>query len=48
MKALEFQLKLQKTGPDAQVVWDYFLRAKAIYCFSGGDVGSLVSDESRS
>ncbi|MCX6090965.1 MAG: extracellular solute-binding protein [Candidatus Atribacteria bacterium] len=54
VKALEFQLKLQKTGPDAQVAWslgeawDYFLRAKAIYCFSWGDVGSLIQDESRS
>ena len=36
IKALEFQLKLAKTGPDAQVAWslgeawDYFLRGKAI------------------
>ncbi|NSW76569.1 MAG: extracellular solute-binding protein [Candidatus Atribacteria bacterium] len=54
VKALEFQLKLAKTGPDAQVAWslgeawDYFLRGKAVFTFSWGDVGSLVQDEARS
>jgi len=54
IKALEFQLKLAKTGPNAQVAWslgeawDYFLRGKAIFTFSWGDVGSLVQDETRS
>jgi len=52
--ALEFLQELHKTGPEAQVgwslgeAWDYFLRGKAIFVFSWGDVGSLVQDETRS
>lgn len=52
--ALEFLQELHKTGPAAQVgwslgeAWDYFLRGKAVFVFSWGDVGSLVQDESRS
>ncbi len=54
VKALEFLLDLHKTGPSAQVAWslgeawDYFLRGKAVFVFSWGDVGSLCQDESRS
>lgn len=54
VKALEFLLDLHKTGPAAQVgwslgeAWDYFLRGKAIFVFSWGDVGALCQDASRS
>lgn len=54
VKALEFLLDLHETGPSAQVgwslgeAWDYFLRGKAIFVFSWGDVGALCQDESRS
>jgi len=54
VKALEFLQELHKTGPAAQVgwslgeAWDYFLRGKAIFVFSWGDVGALCQDESRS
>jgi multiple sugar transport system substrate-binding protein len=54
VKALEFLQELHKTGPAAQVgwslgeAWDYFLRGKAVFVFSWGDVGSLVQDTSRS
>ncbi len=54
VKALEFLLELHKTGPSAQVgwslgeAWDYFLRGKAVFVFSWGDVGSLCQDTSRS
>ncbi|MCP4362035.1 MAG: extracellular solute-binding protein [Chloroflexi bacterium] len=54
VKALEFLIKLFKTGPEAQIAWglgeawDYFLRGDAIFTYSWGDVGSLVQDESRS
>jgi multiple sugar transport system substrate-binding protein len=54
VKALEFLIKLFKTGPEAQIswdlgtAWDYFLRGEAIFTYSWGDVGSLVQDESRS
>lgn len=54
VRALEFLQKLAKTGPDAQLgwtlgeAWDYFLRGKAIFTFSWGDVGSLAQDPERS
>lgn len=54
VKALEFLQKLAKTGPEAQLgwtlgeAWDYFLRGKAIFTFSWGDVGSLAQDPERS
>jgi len=54
VRALEVLNKLQKYGPAAQAswdlgtAWDWFLRGKAIFVFSWGDVGSLVQDTSRS
>lgn len=54
VKALEFLLELHKTGPAAQVgwslgeAWDYFLRGKAVFVFSWGDVGALCQDAARS
>jgi multiple sugar transport system substrate-binding protein len=54
VKALEFLIKLAKTGPEAQnawslgEAWDYFLRGKAIFTFSWGDVGALAQDTKRS
>lgn len=54
VKALEFLLELSKAGPAAQVswslgeAWDYFLRGKAIFNFSYGDVSPLAQDETRS
>ena len=45
VRALEFLLDLHQTGPAAQVgwslgeAWDYFLRGKAVFVFSWGDVG---------
>lgn len=54
VRALEFLLKLAKTGPDAQIgwslgeAWDFFLRGKAIMTFSWGDVGALAQDTTRS
>ena len=54
VKALEFLLDLHKTGPAAQVgwslgeAWDYFLRGKAVFVFSWGDVGALCQDVTRS
>lgn len=54
VKALEFLLDLHKTGPAAQVgwslgeAWDYFLRGKAIFVYSWGDVGALCQDALRS
>lgn len=54
VKALEFLMKLTKTGPAAQIswdlgtAWDYFLRGDAVFTYSWGDVGSLVQDETRS
>ena len=54
VRALEFLLDLHKTGPSAQVgwalgeAWDYFLRGKAVFVFSWGDVGSLCQDTARS
>ena len=54
LRALEFMIKLARTGPDAQVgwdlgeAWDYFLRGKAVFTHSWGDVGSLAQDPKRS
>lgn len=54
VRALERLVELSQYGPPAQVswdlgtAWDWFLRGKAIFVFSWGDVGSLVQDESRS
>jgi multiple sugar transport system substrate-binding protein len=54
VRALETLNTLQKFGPAAQAswdlgtAWDWFLRGKAIFVFSWGDVGSLVQDLSRS
>ena len=54
VKALEFLQELHKTGPAAQVgwslgeAWDYFLRGKAVFVFSWGDVGALCQDKARS
>lgn len=54
VRALETLAELAKYGPPAQsawdlgTAWDWFLRGKAIFVFSWGDVGSLVQDTSRS
>lgn len=54
VKALEFLKELAKSGPAAQVswslgeAWDYFLRGKAVFNFSYGDVSPLAQDETRS
>jgi multiple sugar transport system substrate-binding protein len=50
IKALEFLQELHKNGPSAEVgwslgeAWDYFLRGKAVFVFSWGDVGGLCED----
>jgi multiple sugar transport system substrate-binding protein len=52
--ALEYLKDLAQYGPDAQVswslgeAWDYFLRGKAVFNFSYGDVAPLAQDETRS
>jgi multiple sugar transport system substrate-binding protein len=52
--ALEYLKDTAQYGPDAQVswslgeAWDYFLRGKAIFNFSYGDVAPLAQDETRS
>lgn len=54
VRALEVLYELSQSGPAAQsawdlgTAWDWFLRGKAIFVFSWGDVGSLVQDTSRS
>ena len=54
VRALEVLYELSQYGPPAQAAWDlgtawdWFLRGKAIFVFSWGDVGSLVQDTSRS
>jgi multiple sugar transport system substrate-binding protein len=54
VKALDFLKELAQYGPPAQVswslgeAWDYFLRGKAIFNFSYGDVSPLAQDETRS
>jgi multiple sugar transport system substrate-binding protein len=52
--ALEMLLKLNRTGPIEQIGWrlpqgwDYFLRGKAVFMYSWGDLGSLCQDTQRS
>lgn len=54
VKALEYLKDLAQYGPAAQVswslgeAWDYFLRGKAVFNFSYGDVAPLAQDETRS
>jgi multiple sugar transport system substrate-binding protein len=54
VRALEFLKDLAQYGPPAQVswslgeAWDYFLRGKAVFNFSYGDVGALAQDPERS
>jgi len=54
VRALEVLNELQQYGPPAQAswdlgtAWDWFLRGKAIFVFSWGDVGALVQDKDRS
>ena len=54
VKALEYLKDLAQYGPAAQVswslgeAWDFFLRGKAIFNFSYGDVAPLAQDEARS
>ena len=54
VKALEFLKELAAFGPPAQVswslgeAWDFFLRGKAVFNFSYGDVGALAQDPERS
>jgi multiple sugar transport system substrate-binding protein len=54
VRALEKLIELASYGPRAQVgwdlgtAWDWFLRGKAIFVFSWGDVGALVQDTDRS
>ena len=52
--ALELLQQLAATGPADQIgwrlpqAWDYFLRGKAVFMFSFGDLGALCQDERRS
>ena len=52
--ALEHLIALNETGPIEQIgwrlpeAWNYFLRGKAVFIFSWGDLGSLCQDERRS
>jgi multiple sugar transport system substrate-binding protein len=52
--ALEFLQQLNETGPVEQIgwrlpqAWEYFLRGKAVFMFTWGDLGALCQDESRS
>ena len=52
--ALEFLLDLNETGPIEQIgwrlpqAWEYFLRGKAVFMFTWGDLGALCQDEARS
>ena len=54
VRALEVLYELSQCGPPAQsawdlgTAWDWFLRGKAIFVFSWGDVGALVQDKDRS
>ena len=54
VKALEYLKDLAQYGPAAQVswslgeAWDFFLRGKAVFNFSYGDVAPLAQDEARS
>jgi multiple sugar transport system substrate-binding protein len=52
--ALEFLQALNGTGPIEQIGWrlpqgwEYFLRGKAVFMFTWGDLGALCQDETRS
>jgi multiple sugar transport system substrate-binding protein len=52
--ALEFLQQLNETGPIEQIgwrlpqAWEYFLRGKAIFMFTWGDLGALCQDAVRS
>jgi multiple sugar transport system substrate-binding protein len=52
--ALEFLQQLNETGPIEQIgwrlpqAWEYFLRGKAVFMFTWGDLGALCQDETRS
>jgi multiple sugar transport system substrate-binding protein len=52
--ALELLQQLNATGPADQIgwrlpqAWEYFLRGKAVFTFSWGDLGALCQDEARS
>jgi len=52
--ALAFLQELNETGPVEQIgwrlpqAWDYFLRGKAVFMFTWGDLGSLCQDATRS
>jgi multiple sugar transport system substrate-binding protein len=52
--ALEFLQQLNETGPIEQIgwrlpqAWEYFLRGKAIFMFTWGDLGALCQDRARS
>jgi multiple sugar transport system substrate-binding protein len=52
--ALQFLVDLADVGPIEQIgwrlpqAWEYFLRGKAVFAFSFGDLGALCEDDSRS
>jgi multiple sugar transport system substrate-binding protein len=52
--ALEFLQALNETGPIEQIgwrlpeAWTYFLRGKAVFMFTFGDLGALCQDATRS
>ncbi|MFL5335653.1 MAG: extracellular solute-binding protein [Geminicoccaceae bacterium] len=52
--ALELLEQLAATGPADQIgwrlpqAWEYFLRGKAVFMFTWGDLGALCQDETRS
>jgi multiple sugar transport system substrate-binding protein len=52
--ALEFLQALNETGPVEQIgwrlpqAWEYFLRGKAVFMYTWGDLGALCQDETRS
>ncbi|MBI1207363.1 MAG: extracellular solute-binding protein [Azospirillum sp.] len=52
--ALDLLRRLNDTGPADQIgwrlgqAWDYFLRGKAVFAFSWGDLGALCEDPERS
>ncbi len=52
--ALEFLQQLNETGPADQIgwrlpqAWEYFLRGKAVFMYTWGDLGALCQDETRS
>ena len=52
--ALEFLQQLNETGPIEQIgwrlpqAWEYFLRGKAVFMFTWGDLGALCQDATHS